>query len=178
MHVIWFCISYVIHHDRNSEFTWISKLRSLSYNKCYDNFTKIYFSARCLVRAVIQNRDTCVTTGVESDSGFSSKIGSILPKRLETLQEFFFFFGGGGGGGGVGRACFPWKKSKFEVFKLLEMHWNCLFYHHRAPLPPPCLRAWCIQLTRQSRKKCFFQNQSSSVKPREKDWQHKLPVFF
>ena len=29
--------------------------------KYYDNFTKIYFSTRWLVRAVIQNRDTRVT---------------------------------------------------------------------------------------------------------------------
>ena len=52
------------------------------------------------------------------DSGFSSKIGAIPPNlgRLDTLQEFFL-----GGGGGPG-ACSPGKNSKFEVFKLQEMH--------------------------------------------------------
>ena len=41
----------------------------LSYDKYYDNFNKIYFSARWLMRAVIQNRDTCVPTEVESGFG-------------------------------------------------------------------------------------------------------------
>ena len=51
------------------------------------------------------------------DLGFSSKIGTILPKSgcLDTLQGMF------GGRGGPG-ACSPRKNSKFEVFKLLEMH--------------------------------------------------------
>ena len=53
------------------------------------------------------------------DSGFSSKIGTIPPNsgRLDTLQGVFL----GGGVGGRG-ACSPGKNSKFEVFKLLEMH--------------------------------------------------------
>ena len=41
----------------------------VSYDKYYDNFTKIYFPARWFVRAVIQNRDTCVPTEVESGFG-------------------------------------------------------------------------------------------------------------
>ena len=41
----------------------------LSYDKYYDNSNKIYFSARWLMRAVIQNRDTCVPTEVESGFG-------------------------------------------------------------------------------------------------------------
>ena len=50
------------------------------------------------------------------DSGFSSKIGTMPPSsgRLDTLQGVFF----GGGRGHVP----PEKNSKFEVFKLLEMH--------------------------------------------------------
>ena len=68
---------------------------------------KIYFSARWLVKAIIQNRDTCVPTEVESDLGFSSKIGTILPKSgcLDTLQGMF---GGKGGSGGM----LPQKKFK------------------------------------------------------------------
>ena len=62
-YVIWFCISWVIHHDCKSEFIWMSKL---SYDKYYDNFTKIEFSDRWLVRAVIQNQDTRFPTEVES----------------------------------------------------------------------------------------------------------------
>ena len=52
------------------------------------------------------------------DSGFSSKIGTILPNsgHLDTLQGFFL------GGGGGPRHAPPEKNSKFEVFKLLEMH--------------------------------------------------------
>ena len=41
----------------------------ISYDKYCENFTKIYFSARWLVRAVIQNRDTHVPTEVESGFG-------------------------------------------------------------------------------------------------------------
>ena len=37
-------------------------------DKYYDNFTKIYFYARWLMRTVIQNRDTRVPT--EDESGF------------------------------------------------------------------------------------------------------------
>ena len=73
-----------VHHDCNSEFTWISKLNGCSsYDQYYDNLTKIHFSAD------LQNRDTRrVPTEVESglgilksnrDSGFSSRIGTILP---------------------------------------------------------------------------------------------------
>ena len=51
------------------------------------------------------------------DLGFSSKIGTIPPNsgRLDTVQGFW------GGERGVG-GMLPRKKSKFEVFKLLEMH--------------------------------------------------------
>ena len=35
-----------------------------SYEKYYDNLTKTYFSARWLVRAVLQNRDIRVPTAV------------------------------------------------------------------------------------------------------------------
>ena len=58
------------------------------------------------------------------DSGFSSKIETIPPnsRRLDTRQGFL---------GSPGK-CFPGKKLlKFEIFKLLEMHWNCQSYHHR-----------------------------------------------
>ena len=50
---------------------------------------KIYFPARWLVRAVIQNRDTRFPTEVES--GFTSIIETTPPKsrRLDTLQGLF-----------------------------------------------------------------------------------------
>ena len=69
-------------------------MSKLSCDKYYDNFTKLYFSARWLVRAVIQNRDTRFLTEVES--GFSSKIETIPPNsgRLDTLQGVL---GGPGG---------------------------------------------------------------------------------
>ena len=35
-----------------------------------------------------------------------------------------------GGSGGI----LPRKKLKFEIFKLLKMHWICQFYHQRATL--------------------------------------------
>ena len=41
-------------------------MSKLSYDKYYDNFTKIEFSDRWLVRAVIQNQDTRFPTEVES----------------------------------------------------------------------------------------------------------------
>ena len=40
-----------------------------SYDKYYDNLTKVCFSACWLVRADLQNRDTCVPTEVESGFG-------------------------------------------------------------------------------------------------------------
>ena len=54
----------------------------------HDNLTKIHFCTSWLVRADLQNRDTCVPTEVES--GFSSKIGIIPPKsgRLDILEGF------------------------------------------------------------------------------------------
>ena len=54
------------------------------------------------------------------DSGFPGrKIGTTpsISGRLDTLH--WVFLGGEGWGPG---ACSPGKKSKFEVFKLLEMH--------------------------------------------------------
>ena len=44
-------------------------MSKLSYDKNYDNFTKICFSARLLVRAVIQNRNTRFPTEVKSGFG-------------------------------------------------------------------------------------------------------------
>ena len=41
----------------------------ISYDKYCENFTKIYFSARWLVRAVIQNQNTHVPTEVELGFG-------------------------------------------------------------------------------------------------------------
>ena len=65
----------------------ISKLSGLSYDKYYDNLTKICFSARWLVRADIQNCIICVLTEVKS--GFSSKIRTIPPKsrQLDTGKQ-------------------------------------------------------------------------------------------
>ena len=41
----------------------------MAYDKSYDNLTKIYFSARWLVRTVLQNRDTRVPTEVKTGFG-------------------------------------------------------------------------------------------------------------
>ena len=55
-----------------------------SCNRHFDNLTKIYFSARWLVRADVHNRDTLVPAEIE----FSIKIGTIPPnsRLLDTLQ--------------------------------------------------------------------------------------------
>ena len=77
-YVILFCRSCGIHHDCNLEFTWISQLSALFilWQIHYDNLTKIYFSARWLVRANLQNRDMFVSRLKSSqDSGFPSKSG-------------------------------------------------------------------------------------------------------
>ena len=85
-YVILFCSSCIIHHDCNSEFTWI-------LDKYYDSLTVIYFSARWLVRADLQNRDTHrVKYSLKSsrNSGFSRRVGTILPNlgQLDTLHGF------------------------------------------------------------------------------------------
>ena len=71
----------------------------LSYDKYYDNFTKIYFSARWLVRAVIQNRDTCVPTEVEGPFTLHQIFGTAriqmvrVPKsRVRFIHLHFNFF--------------------------------------------------------------------------------------
>ena len=55
-----------------------------SFKKYCDNLTKMYFSARWLVRADVHNGDTLIPAEVES--GFSSKIETIPHKsgRLDT----------------------------------------------------------------------------------------------
>ena len=68
------------------------KQSTLSYDKYCANFTKIYFSARWLVRSVIQNRDTHVPTEVESGFGiFQVKSGqSRLIRDTWTLCKGFW----------------------------------------------------------------------------------------
>ena len=63
-----------------------------SYDKYYDNLTKIYFSARWLVGADTRIPGRILVSRLKSsrDSGFSSKIGTIPPKsgRLDMLHGF------------------------------------------------------------------------------------------
>ena len=91
-----------------------SRLRVTIFSRRILGLTELYFSARWLVRAVLQNWDTRVPTEVES--GFSGKIGTTPPNsgRLDTLQGFL--------GGRPGAWSPGIKKLKFEVFKLLEIH--------------------------------------------------------
>ena len=83
-----------LHHDSNSELTWISKIKRTN--------SKIIFAKHVFLLVVSCESYSCVPTEIESRFGFSGKIGVFLSNsgRFDTLLGFL---------GGT-EACSPGKK--------------------------------------------------------------------
>ena len=105
------------------------------------------------------------------DSGFSSKIGSILPKRLETLQEFFFW-----GGGVRGHASLEKNQNlrSSNCWKCIEIVCSIITAHPS----PPAYGPGVFSLLANAEKNVFFKTSLPVFSQGRKTGNINCRVFF
>ena len=128
--MIWFCISWVIHHDCNSEFTWISKFNKL-WQILWEFYQNIFLCSLACESCYSKSGYSCPDwswVGIRDSQVKSGQ--SRLIRDAWTLCKGF-----GGGGGVLGHA--PRENNRnlrssncWKCIKIVNPTITTLFLHH------------------------------------------------